>query len=69
MDTNKQHSEGAAFKIIVDQSGTWSIWFAHREAPAGWEDTGFLGDQEACIKRIIALNAEQADSNENQVAL
>ncbi len=45
-------SEAPKFAVLVNGEGQYSIWPNFKQAPAGWLDTGFLGDEEACMAHV-----------------
>jgi MbtH protein len=36
-------------KVVVNEEGQYSLWFADRENPAGWADAGKSGTKEECL--------------------
>ncbi len=41
-----------AHRVVVNLEGQYSLWFADREAPPGWSDTGRGGSKEECLAYI-----------------
>lgn len=39
-------------KVVVNHEDQYSIWPAHREAPAGWREVGKQGTEEECLAYI-----------------
>jgi MbtH protein len=40
------------YKVVVNHEMQYSIWFADRENPPGWEDAGREGPKEDCLAYI-----------------
>ena len=40
------------YRVVVNHEEQYSIWFADRELPAGWKDTGEAGTREECLAYI-----------------
>jgi MbtH protein len=40
------------YKVVVNQEMQYSIWFADRENPPGWEDAGREGPKDECLAYI-----------------
>ncbi len=40
------------YKVVINHEEQYSIWFADREAPQGWEDGGFEGSKKECLDYI-----------------
>jgi MbtH protein len=43
------------YMVVRNHEEQYSIWFAHREIPAGWEDVGKRGPKEECLAYIEAV--------------
>jgi MbtH protein len=41
--------------VVRNAEEQYSVWFAHREIPTGWEDVGFVGSRSECLDRIGEL--------------
>lgn len=44
--------EPMQYRVVVNQEEQYSIWPAERENPLGWQDAGFSGSKEACLRYI-----------------
>lgn len=42
----------AAHRVVVNHEGQYALWFADRDAPAGWSDAGRAGSREECLAYI-----------------
>ena len=42
----------ATYKVVVNHELQYSIWFAERENPPGWEDAGKQGPRDVCLAHI-----------------
>jgi MbtH protein len=40
------------YKVVVNHEEQYSIWFADREAPAGWREIGKSGPKSECLAYI-----------------
>jgi MbtH protein len=40
------------YKVVVNHEEQYSIWFADREAPAGWREAGKQGTKAECLAHI-----------------
>jgi MbtH protein len=40
------------YKVVVNHEEQYSIWFADREAPAGWREVGKSGTKAECLAHI-----------------
>ena len=47
--TSEDH---AVYKVVVNHEMQYSIWFADRENPPGWNDGGKEGSKEECLAYI-----------------
>lgn len=50
--TTEPAPSGAPYKVVVNDEGQYSIWFADRENPAGWSDAGKDGSREECLAYV-----------------
>ncbi|MEU1755443.1 amino acid adenylation domain-containing protein [Micromonospora matsumotoense] len=39
-------------RVVVNQHGHFSLWPVVGAPPAGWRDTGFTGDRQACLDQV-----------------
>ena len=44
--------EATRYKVVVNHEEQYSIWFADRENPPGWNDGGRQGTKEECLAYI-----------------
>jgi MbtH protein len=44
--------EATCYKVVVNHEEQYSIWFADRENPPGWNDVGRQGTKEECLAYI-----------------
>jgi MbtH protein len=44
--------EKTIYKVVVNHEEQYSIWFADRDLPAGWENAGKEGLKEECLAYI-----------------
>jgi MbtH protein len=49
------HPTDPAHLVVVNGEGQYSLWWADRPAPAGWEPVGGPGTREECLARIGEL--------------
>ncbi len=65
------------YKVVVNHEEQYSIWFAEREAPLGWNEVGKRGSKEECLAYIktvwtdmrplsLRKKMEAAPSNSNE---
>lgn len=40
------------YKVVVNHEEQYSIWFADRENPPGWQDAGKCGSKTECLEYI-----------------
>ena len=40
------------YKVVINHEEQYSIWPAHRQAPAGWREVGIEGEKQACLDYI-----------------
>jgi MbtH protein len=40
------------YRVVVNDEEQYSIWFADRELPPGWNDAGKVGLKEECLAYI-----------------
>lgn len=43
------------YKVLVNDEEQYSIWPTARATPAGWRETGPVGDKEACLAYIESV--------------
>lgn len=47
--------EGATFRVLVNEEEQYSLWPDYKAIPAGWRDTGTLGDKAACLAYVESV--------------
>ncbi len=52
--TNPFEDATAAFLVLVNHEGQYSLWPAFREAPPGWTEAGPAGGRQHCLDWIEA---------------
>jgi len=45
-------SDTRTYKVVINHEEQYSIWFADREPPAGWRETGTVGTKAECVRHI-----------------
>lgn len=40
------------YKVVFNHEEQYSIWPAHKELPAGWNEEGTIGEKEECLQQI-----------------
>jgi MbtH protein len=45
-------SDGAIYKILVNDEDQYSLWLDHRPNPIGWRDSGKSGSKAGCLAYI-----------------
>jgi MbtH protein len=40
------------YRVVVNHEGQYSIWFADRPNPLGWDDGGKTGTKDECLSFI-----------------
>lgn len=43
------------YAIVRNHEDRYSIWPADRNPPAGWNQTGFVGDRDSCLEEVTEL--------------
>jgi MbtH protein len=51
-DATMTSDEATRYKVVVNHEEQYSIWFADRENPPGWNDAGPQGTKEECLAYI-----------------
>ncbi len=49
---NSEDEDNRTYKVVVNHEEQYSIWFADREAPAGWREVGKSGPKAECLAYI-----------------
>lgn len=47
-----EREDHRTYKVVVNHEEQYSIWFADRENPLGWNDVGKSGTKEECLSYI-----------------
>jgi MbtH protein len=45
-------SEEIRYDVVINDEEQYSMWFADREAPAGWRRVGMTGTEAECIAYV-----------------
>jgi MbtH protein len=45
-------TETETFRVVRNAEDQHSIWQTHLPIPLGWEDAGFVGSREECLRHI-----------------
>jgi MbtH protein len=45
-------SDDVRYRVVVNAEEQYSIWFADRPLPSGWDDAGTSGTREECLAHI-----------------
>jgi MbtH protein len=48
----EEKEDTTIYKVVVNHEEQYSIWFADREAPAGWHEIGKSGPKSECLAHI-----------------
>ena len=40
------------YKVVINHEEQYSIWFAERVLPLGWQATGYQGSKSECLAHI-----------------
>jgi MbtH protein len=51
----EQSADNIKYKVVSNQEGQYSIWFADRETPLGWEENGRIGTKQECLDYIAEV--------------
>lgn len=49
---NDDSEDEKIYKVVVNHEEQYSIWFADREAPLGWQEVGVSGLKSECLAHI-----------------
>lgn len=47
-----EDEDNRTYKVVVNHEEQYSIWFADRDAPAGWREVGKRGTKAECLAHI-----------------
>ncbi|MGI5531255.1 MbtH family protein [Streptomyces syringium] len=45
-------TERGPWAVVVNHEEQYSVWPADRPAPLGWDETGWYGTREECLRHI-----------------
>ncbi len=45
-------TEAEIFRVVRNAEDQHAIWPVHLDLPAGWEDIGFTGEKDACLRHV-----------------
>ncbi|MFJ6016947.1 MbtH family protein [Streptomyces sp. NPDC092952] len=48
-------SEQTSYRVVLNEEEQYSIWWADRALPAGWQAEGTEGTREECLARIAQV--------------
>ena len=48
----EEKEDKTIYKVVVNHEEQYSIWFANRENPLGWNDAGKSGSKAECLAYI-----------------
>lgn len=54
MQSEEQHPDDE-FCVVVNEEGQYSIWFADRKPPSGWQIAWQRGPKQACLDYIASV--------------
>jgi MbtH protein len=49
---NEREDDRYTYSVVANDEEQYSIWFAHRQPPAGWREVGKSGPKEECLEYI-----------------
>lgn len=49
---NSDLDDKTIYKVVVNHEQQYSLWFADRENPSGWQDAGKSGLKDECLEYI-----------------
>jgi len=49
---NEREDDRYTYSVVANDEEQYSIWFAHRQPPAGWREVGQRGPKEECLEYI-----------------
>ena len=52
MKSDEESEDTTTYRVVLNHEEQYSIWPAHRENPAGWEDGGKVGTKAECLAYI-----------------
>lgn len=52
---SEQDEDSTRYKVVINHEEQYSIWFEHRDPPAGWNTVGVSGTKAECLKHIATV--------------
>ena len=52
MSSRHDEEDLRTYKVVANHEEQYSIWFADRENPLGWQDVGKVGSKSECLAYI-----------------
>jgi MbtH protein len=52
MKSDEENEDTTTYRVVLNHEEQYSIWPAHHENPAGWEDGGKVGTKAECLAYI-----------------
>lgn len=52
MTTRDEQEDTRTYKVVVNHEEQYSIWFADRDLPLGWNEVGKAGTKTECLAYI-----------------
>lgn len=52
MASASETPSGTQYTVVRNDEHQYSIWAVGRSLPAGWYETGFSGEEDACLAHI-----------------
>jgi MbtH protein len=52
MAVDRKEEDNRIYKVVVNDEGQYSIWFADKSLPNGWVDVGKEGSKQDCLEHI-----------------
>jgi MbtH protein len=52
---NETQADEREYLVVRNDEEQYSIWWAEREIPAGWQAEGAAGSKDACLARIAEV--------------
>jgi len=50
--TREENEDPTRYQVVVNDEEQYSLWPAGSALPAGWHETGFEGERDACLAHI-----------------
>ncbi len=52
MSSQDDLEDRRSYKVVINHEEQYSIWFADREPPLGWQEVGVEGSKKECLDYI-----------------